>query len=377
MLSEYLRIPQLAQDWVKAGGIFALYVALALVVRVFWIRLLKPVLRSLHADFVDRILTPVRRLLIVGLLLNGVETALTHLRAVETNTALVTLLDKAVAAAWVLLLVLAALRIFNAALDWYVRRAAERIENPRDLGNQAALIQKIGYAILVAIGLLYILRALGVETTPLLASGAIGGLAVAWAFQDTLSNLFAGYFLTIDNAFNIGDWIRLTTGEEGFIEEFGWRNARMRTLTNNVVVIPNARLGQTTLTNYSQPAREMSLVIPCRVTPTADLHHVEAVTLEVAARIQQETQGAVSGWQPVVRWREFGDYAVLFQTILRVQEYDKQFPVQSEFIKALHTRFGEEGIALSVPAVPVELSGAKNDGHRNTSRFTSPLPPPS
>ena len=86
-------------------------------------------------------------------------------------------------------------------------------------------------------------------------------VAGALAFQETLSNFFAGVYLRLDSLVHIGDYIELESGEEGFAIEHGWRSARIRTLPKNGVIVPNARLASAIVTNYSLPEPQMSLSI--------------------------------------------------------------------------------------------------------------------
>jgi small-conductance mechanosensitive channel len=79
----------------------------------------------------------------------------------------------------------------------------------------------------------------------------IGGLAAALALQDTLSNLFGGFHLLADQPVRIGDLIRLENGMEGVVEDIGWRSTRIRSLSKDLIVVPNAKLAQSILTNCS------------------------------------------------------------------------------------------------------------------------------
>ena len=93
----------------------------------------------------------------------------------------------------------------------------------------------------------------------------------------------------------------------------------------------------------------MSLWIPCGVAYESDLKKVEKVTLEVAKTIQQTIPGAVKDFEPIFRYKEFGDSNINFITILRIEEPMKRFVVRNEFIKALKERFDKEKIEISWP----------------------------
>jgi len=113
------------------------------------------------------------------------------------------------------------------------------------------LSQTVIRAFVVVVGGLVLLGHAGVAITPLVTALGIGGLAAALALQDTLSNLFGGFHLLVDQPVRVGDLIRLENGMEGVVEDIGWRSTRIRSLSKDLIVVPNAKLAQSILTNCS------------------------------------------------------------------------------------------------------------------------------
>src|SRR5205814_7793895 len=105
---------------------------------------------------------------------------------------------------------------------------------------------------------LILLDVLGVKITPLLTALGVGGLAVALALQDTLSNLFAGVHLLADRPIRVGDYVKIAENIEGHVVDVGWRSTRVRTLGNNVMIVPNKRVAESVIVNYDMPERPMS-----------------------------------------------------------------------------------------------------------------------
>jgi len=116
----------------------------------------------------------------------------------------------------------------------------------------------------LVVGGLVLLGALGVQITPLLTALGVGGLAVALALQDTLSNLFAGLHLLADRPIRVGDYVKLADGVEGFVLDVGWRSTRVRQLQNSIAIVPNSSVAKATIVNYYLP--EPRLVISVRVS---------------------------------------------------------------------------------------------------------------
>jgi len=348
-----------AADLVTAGGILVAFLTAMLLVRLFWMRALRPFVRRTNTELDDLLLLPLRGLALWGLLALGAYESLMSLDLVRSSEQAVRIPRNAHAVASVALAVWTSLRIFNGIIGLYM---SAKQESPRagEIGHHVNLARKAVNVVVLGLGLLFVLRVIGVDISPLLAGGAIGGLAVALALQDTLSNLFAGLYMTIDKPVSVGDFIKLESGEEGFVEEIGRRSTKVRLWANSLVVIPNSKLSQSVITNYFLPAQEMSVYVPCGVAYDSDLERVERVTIEVAKEVMARVEGSSPDWEPVVRWQRFGDFAITFVTVLRVTDFATQYRLKSEFVKALHRRFQQEGIEIRFPirTVIVRPSGS-------------------
>jgi small-conductance mechanosensitive channel len=350
-----------ALNLLAAGGILGAFLLAALLVRLFWLRILGPFIRQTNTELDDVLLLPVRKLAVWGLLLIGLHEAAGSLAFLRMHPQAAKILYRSLGIAGVALALWTAVKVFNGLVSWYVRRTAMHPEKGRDLGPQAALVRKAGNILLLGVGLLFAMRAAGLDISPLLAGGAVGGLAVALALQDTLSNLFAGFYLSIDRPVKVGDFVKLESGDEGFVEEIGWRNTKVRLFADNLVVIPNSKLSQSVITNYFLPEQAMNIYVWCGVSYDSDLQYVEDVAMEVAGQVMRRVEGADPAREPVVRWKEFGDFAITLMTVLRVKEFGAQYALHSEFVKALHRRFREEGIEIPFPIRTVIVKQAPDE----------------
>ncbi len=213
---------------------------------------------------------------------------------------------------------------------------------------------------ILVIGFLIILSVFGVSITPLITALGIGGLAVALALQDTLANLFAGIHILVEKSIRVGDFIRLETGQEGYVEDITWRTTRIRMLPNNMVVIPNSKLAQSVVTNYYLPEKRMSLLIPIGVSYSSDPEIVERILIEEAKKAVGEIPGLLGDPEPFVRFIPgFGDSSLDFTLICQVQEFVDQYLVQHELRKRIFRRFKEEAIEIPFPHRTVYLREEK------------------
>ncbi len=211
------------------------------------------------------------------------------------------------------------------------------------------IAQGIVRLVILSLGFLILLDAMGISITPLIASLGIGSLAVALGLQDTLANLFAGLFILADQPIRTGDFIKLESGEEGFVKEIGWRNTRILMLSDILVVVPNHKVISSAIHNYYLPDREIAAPVDVTVHYFSDLARVEQVTVEVARQIQKEVKGAVANFDPFIRYHTFSDTGVKFTVLFRVREFTDQYLVKHEFIKALNDRYQKEGIIIPFP----------------------------
>jgi small-conductance mechanosensitive channel len=213
-----------------------------------------------------------------------------------------------------------------------------------------------------AIGILIVLNTLGISITPLLTALGIGGLAVALALQDTLSNLFSGLNIAVSKQVRPGDYVKLQTGEEGYVTDITWRTTTIRMLANNIVVVPNSKLASAILTNYYLPEKDMAVLVNVGVSYDSDLQKVEKVTVEVGKEVMREVQGGVPEFEPFIRYNAFSDFSIDFTVILRGKEFVDQYLIKHEFIKRLHKRYEKEGIEIPFPIRTVHLEQDESRG---------------
>jgi small-conductance mechanosensitive channel len=231
----------------------------------------------------------------------------------------------------------------------------------RLLPSSVSLAKIVVNVAIMTLGLLIIFQTMGIKITALLTALGVGGLAVALALQDTLANFFAGIQVLASKQIRIGDYIQLDSGQEGFVSDIGWRAATFKMLNNNMVIVPNTKLAQAIVTNYSLQERDFAVRMSIGVSYDSDLEKVERVTIEVAREVLQRVEGAAADVEPVIRFQSFGDWSIQFNVILRYRDYGAQFLAQHELVKALHERYRREGIEIPYPIQTVFARGVRGE----------------
>jgi small-conductance mechanosensitive channel len=240
---------------------------------------------------------------------------------------------------------------------------AIRIYGEHISGTQSvtSITEKLAQTVIVLLGIVWLLKVVfDLSLTPILTTLGVGGLAVALALQDTLSNLFAGFYVSLSGLVRIGDYIKLNSGEEGYVTDITWRCTTMRTVGYNLVVVPNNKLGQATYTNYFLPEPRMLMTVSFGVSYDSDIDRVEAILLDAARSAVGTLPGLVGDPEPAVGFNPGpGDWALVFQVNFHVAKYSDQFLAQSEMRKLLFKRLQKEGIELPFPTRTVRLEGNK------------------
>jgi small-conductance mechanosensitive channel len=223
----------------------------------------------------------------------------------------------------------------------------------RIAGVSSSIFKTFAILVVGLVGVLIVLDELGIAIAPIITALGVGGLAVALALQDTLANFFAGLHILMSRNIRPGDYIRLPSGEEGYVQDITWRNTTLRELGNNLVIIPNKKMAESILRNFHLPEKETGVLVDFKLAYGTDLTAVEQMIIEEARAVLRSTPGGVADFEPFVRFNLLGDWNIGGMVILRVTQFTDQYLVRSECIRKIRERFRREGIADPVPSGPV------------------------
>jgi small-conductance mechanosensitive channel len=225
----------------------------------------------------------------------------------------------------------------------------------RTEGVSTSLLSNVAKIAVLVLGTLILLQTVGIQITPIITTLGVGGIAVGLALQDTLANLFSGFYLVISKQVRSGDYIKLDDGNQGYVTDITWRNTTIKEISNNVIIVPNSKLASAIFTNYHLPAKEITLTMDVGVSYDSDLELVEKVTIEVAKEVMQEIAPELSKNEPYMRFHTFNDFSIDFTLYMRVSEFFDQRIGKHLFVKKLHKRYQLEGIQIPFPIRDVYL----------------------
>lgn len=211
------------------------------------------------------------------------------------------------------------------------------------------------------VAFLLILAEFQVDITPMLAGAGIGAIALALAAQEILSNFLGGAILTVDKPFRVGDRIKYDAFF-GDVISIGPRSTRIKTLDEQIVTIPNAKLTSNVIVNYALPDIRMKVRIPFSVAYGSDIKQVKRILLELAREAIEKTPWGIPEPAPSVYFLEFGESSLNGQLIFYTSNYDNLWDVQDYVNTRIDERFREEGIVIPFRQVDVHMQGAGSGG---------------
>jgi small-conductance mechanosensitive channel len=237
--------------------------------------------------------------------------------------------------------------LLDAALTWYIQKVAITTETELD-DRLLPPLKRIMPLLVYSLGFLMALSVLNIPISPILAGLGIGGLAVALAVQPTLANFFAGTYVVTEGELKVGDYIELQGGPSGYVVEVGWRSTKIRSMFNNLVIIPNSQMANSIVTNYYSPEPSMNVLVYCGVSYDSDLEVVESVVREASQKLVNESEYAVDG-EPWFGFEEFGDSNISFWVFVQATDRLGSFYLTSDLVKVIHSRLTAEGIEINYP----------------------------
>ena len=345
-LEEIEDVGIIAQLGVSLGlTLFVLLLTRYVLLRIAW-----RVVKKTDATWDNEILDPIANRVYLFVLLAGVE--LTMMWTLGRNDAFYT----AVAPYFSGIYILLSASIISVAIKFIVPAALDRYNTNKSVtvtgGNP--LVVFLSRGIVWFLGIYLSLQELGIELLGILASLAVFSLIIGLAVQQTLGNMLNSFMLAVDQPFEVGDRIEVD-GVTGTVMSVGILSTKILTLTEELVVIPNNRLVDSTITNYARGGGDG---MGSRVTLTLDIGvdydersaHVKQVILEVAKKCPLVEQDP----PPRVLLRELANFSKNYRLYVWLNDYGEEFIATDWLLREIDNAFSREGISIPYP-IAVEL----------------------
>jgi len=245
-------------------------------------------------------------------------------------------------------------------LQWYI---AGRQEGDDALisRHMIPIAEKITLLFLMATALIIILKHFNYDVFSVVTALGIGSLAIGLAAKDTLAHMISGFTLMLDQPFRIGDRIQLVGGQIGDVSEIGLRSTKIRTLDNQLLIIPNSDLCNTMLINQAFPDRRAKGRINIGVAYASDVERVKALLVATALEVDH----VLADPAPEAYFVAFGDSSLSMSLFFWVEEYAVLFAVTDKVNSLIMRRFNEQGIEIPFPVRTVRLENVEQAVRQN------------
>jgi MscS family membrane protein len=251
-------------------------------------------------------------------------------------------------------------RVLAATLDLFLIPLAERTESDFD-DQLIPIIKKSSNMGVWALGLVVALNNAGFDVGALIAGMGIGGLALAMAAKDTVSNFFGGVTVFVDKPFKMGDRIKVN-GIDGTVVEIGLRSTRIKTLERRIVTIPNAKFADGIVENVSlEPHRKVTL----------NLGLTYDTTPEKMKRAQEILKDIVENHESIedndfsLSFNEWGASSMNILLIYFIKKSGDILGTQNDVNLSILERFNAEGLSFAFPTTTLDIPKSSMEVIRN------------
>jgi small-conductance mechanosensitive channel len=173
--------------------------------------------------------------------------------------------------------------IVDGFVEWYLEKIANKTKTKID-EEFMSLFKRVSRIIIFFIGFTIILNKFNQPITSILGAAGIASFAIAFAAQDTLSNMISGFFIIIDKPFKIGDRIKLATGETGEVIEIGMRRTKILSPENNIIIVANSEIAKTRIINFGFPDTTIKVRMKIGIQNLKDKEKIKNLLIEILGK---------------------------------------------------------------------------------------------
>jgi small-conductance mechanosensitive channel len=254
-------------------------------------------------------------------------------------------LEDAFFVAYVVIAFLFLWRLITALTKWYGRQATQLTDSKLD-EQLLPFFRRIALLGLLILMLIIVLDHFGVEVSGLVATLGVSSLVIGLAGQAALADTISGFVLMIDRPFRIGDRIEiLELGTWGDVVDVGLRSARIRTLDNRLVIVPNSVLGKSLIVNHSFPDSHYRLDVHVGVAFGTDIKRARSAMIEAAGGVE----GVWAEREVEALFLEMGDSALIFRIRVWIESYVDTRRIVDRVNTAVYRALNEVGIQVPFP----------------------------
>jgi small-conductance mechanosensitive channel len=340
LLQQYIGLDQLISEIVAFVMIFASAIIIAWIGHTLFKRYLCRWAAGTQTNLDDAILRNVRAPIFLLAILFGLYygvSGFTTLQAYATEFALVFTVGE------ILVITFIITRIANVLISWY---AQESIKRGKNVSNHILFIlKKVLQLVVYSFAFLIILGVFNVDLSGVVVGLGVGGIAIALALQNILSDALSAFSIYFDRPFEIGDFI-VIGDYAGTVNKIGIKSTRIQLLQGEELVISNKELTSTSVRNFKKLQRRR-IVFSVKVTCDTSIEKLKKIP-NIIANILKETELTELDR---VHFKQFGDFSLDFEVVyfLSTGDYNKYMDIQQKINYGILEAFEKEAIEMAYP----------------------------
>jgi MscS family membrane protein len=344
ILNDILNASFLENPYARFVFITLLFYVLSKIVRVFVLRHLKNLAKKSKSKTDDAIIETLEKPIIRFLTLIGLKIGITVLPFSEK---ILVVLHQIVNSFLIFIAALFLMSIVKTSLSIWGKRWAEKTDSSID-DDLLPLLVKSSNVVFIILGVIFVLKEWNIDVTGLLAGVGIVGLALGFALKDSLANIFGGISIILDKTFKVNDVVKLEDGNMGKIMDIGLRSTKIKTWDNELLIIPNGNLANSTIQNYKKPDLSVRGEVLFGVVYGTDVDKVKKVVTATLKRIPKVIKND-KGKPIQVVFLKMGDFALEFTARFWVKDYNDKFLTKIKATEEIYKDLNKNKIGIPFP----------------------------
>lgn len=260
------------------------------------------------------------------------------------------ILLKATDTALILIGALVVGNIINAIIENWGKKWAKKTKSTID-DQLVLLLEKATGVAVVIIAIVIVLGHWGIEVGPLIASLGIGGIAIAFALQSSLGNIFGGMSLVLDQNIKVGDAVWIDDITTGKIVDIGFRSTKIQSFNKETFIVPNGQLADSIFKNLAQPSEEIRVVIPFGVAYGTDIDVVKKLILKEIKAMKLTMKEPA----PHIKFMTMADSSINFNAYFYIENYSNKLTASDEANTRIYNALNKAKIEIPFPQMDVNL----------------------
>ena len=345
-INEIILLLQKYKYFYSLSILIAFYILSELIVFISQ-KIILRLTKKTKTDIDDIIVKRTSKPISIILILVGIRLALFPLKLSQKSLGI---FENMVVSSIIIVVTYITIVVIDVLIDNWGKNLAAKTESRID-DEIIPVLHRLSRIFISIIGLLFILPIWGIQIGPLLTSLGIAGIAVAFALQNTLGNIFGGMSILLDKSIKVGDKIKLDADTMGTVVDVGLRSTKIRSWDNEMITIPNGKLADAKILNFFQPDPSVRITIDFGVEYGSNPDKVRKVVTSTIKKLPNLTR--VSEIKVVMM--EMADFALKFKVLFWVKNFDVKFDTKALATERIYLELNKAKIVIPFPTRTVYL----------------------